>query len=125
MPMLTASPPRPPALARLALLALALLSLSAQPPSAPVVLDGVTLWTVKEPRANFNPAQRAEDIRSSLLALAEDPRRDLADLLEVHTGSESILLVDRVYLFAVTDADARAESRSLPELFAQRRNLAL
>ena len=123
--MLTASPPRQPALARLALLSLALLALSAQPPGAPVVLDGVTLWTVKEPRANFNPAQRAEDIRLSLLALAEDPHRDLADLLEVHTGSESILLVDRVYLFAVTDADARAEARPLAELFAQRRNLAL
>lgn len=123
--MLTASPPRQPALARLALLAFALLSLSAQPPGAPIVLDGATLWTVKTPRANFTPAQRAEDIRLSLLALAEDPHRDLADLLEVHTGTESILLVDRVYLFAVTDADARAEARPLPALFAERRNLAL
>jgi small-conductance mechanosensitive channel len=107
----------------LALLSLA--ALTAQPPGAPVLFDGVTLWTLTQPRANFSPAQRAEDVRLSLLALAGDPRRDLADLIEIQAPGESILLVDRVYLFAVTETDARAAGRPLPALFAERRDLAL
>lgn len=94
-------------------------------PSSPVMVDGKELWRVSTPRAGFSAAERAADTSVSIQALAEDGRRSLADARDVHLDSESILLVSRLYLFSVTDDDARVEGRSRRELFAERKGLAL
>ncbi len=112
-------------LTRLAmLLTIALPSLVAQD-GAPVVVDSQELWRVKTVRAGFSAAQRAEDEQSNLIHVAEDLRRRPDDLREIHTDSDSILIVGRIYLFSVTDDDARLEGKSRADLFAQRRRIAV
>ena len=112
-------------LTRLAmLLTIALPSLVAQD-GAPVVVDSQELWRVKTVRAGFSAAQRAEDEQSNLIHVAEDLRRRPDGLREIHTDSDSILIVGRIYLFSVTDDDARLEGKSRADLFAQRRRIAV
>lgn len=93
--------------------------------SADVTLDGRILWTLQVGRSGFTPEERAADIESNLVHIAEDPRRNLEEVREIDNETESILLVDRVYLFSVTDDDAKASGQSRGDLFAQRKQAAL
>lgn len=106
------------------LLALTALTISAQQP-APVIFDGQQLWTVQSPNAEFSPADRANDIQENLLHVAADGRRNLSDFRELHSGTESILLLSRAYIFSVTNDDAAAENRPRQQLFAERKQIAV
>ncbi len=105
--------------------ALLLAQLLPAQPSAPLVIDNRPLWTVKTPRAGFSPAERAQEIAENFIHLAEDPRRQLDDLRDFVLETETVLLVSHVYLFSVTDEDARAEGRGRAELYAERKRLLL
>jgi small-conductance mechanosensitive channel len=111
-------------LRRLLFCLLAALPLTAQEP-ATLSIDGRTLWTITTPRAGFSAAERAEDIRSSIIHVAEDNRRGLDDIREVDSADESVLLISRIYVFSVTDEDARLAGRTRPALFAERKQLVL
>ncbi len=112
-------------LARFAAAVLLLASLLSAQPSAPLVIDNQPLWTFKASRAGFSPAERAQDITENLIHLAEDPRRQLDDVREVVLETETVLLVSHVYLFSVTDEDARLEARTRADLFAERKRILL
>jgi small-conductance mechanosensitive channel len=90
-----------------------------------VVIDGRSLWTVRAPRAGLNAIERAQDIRESIIEVAEDDRRSLEDLREVHLDTESILVLSRTYIFSVTDEDARLENRARKDLFEERKQVLL
>lgn len=93
--------------------------------AAPVVIDGQQLWTIRAPRAEFSPAERARDIQENILHIASDNRRSLSDIREIHNGEESILILSRAYVFSVTSADAAAENRPREQLFAERKQLVI
>ncbi|MEP7367428.1 MAG: mechanosensitive ion channel family protein [Acidobacteriota bacterium] len=93
--------------------------------AAPVVIDGRELWKVALSRTGFTAAERAADVQESILHVAADGRRDLKDLRELSLETESILLVGRVYLFSVTDDDARQEGKPREVLFAERKKIAV
>lgn len=93
--------------------------------SAPVLLDGHVLWSLQAGRPGFTVAERARDIGGNLQYVASDPRRQLDDVREIDAGTETILLVGRVYLFSVTDEDARLDGKPREQVFAQHRELAL
>jgi small-conductance mechanosensitive channel len=90
-----------------------------------VIFDGQELWTVRTARAGLSPQDRATDVIESLEHLANDKRRNLDDAREVTLPSENILLVGRLYLFSVTEEDAKTEGRDRNQLFAERRKIAL
>lgn len=54
-----------------------------------------------------------------------DSRRSLSDAREVHLDTESILLMSRVYVFSVTDEDARLAGRPRNLLFSERKQIVL
>ncbi len=109
------------ALARLLFVATAVAT-HAQPP-APVVFEGQQLWVIQAPRAEFSPAERAGDIQENLLHVAADNRRSLSDVRELHSDTESILLLSRAYIFSITKEDAAAENRPRAQLFAERKQI--
>ena len=78
---------------------LILLPLMAQS-GADVVVDGHHLWTLKTGREGFSIKERAEEIRSNLIHVAEDTRRSLNDVRELVSETEHILLVGWIYLFS-------------------------
>lgn len=98
--------------------------LFAQNPGA-VVVDGRELWRFVVPNEGFSPEDRALDVRASLVRVAEDQRMNLADLREFDTGTETFLLVGRVYLFSVTDDDARQNGTERASLFQERKKIAI
>ncbi len=112
-------------LVRLVPALLLLVQLLPAQPSVPLIIDNQQLWTIKAPRAGFSPAERAQDIADNLIHLAEDPRRQLDDIREVVLETETVLLVSHVYLFSVTDDDAKLEGRNRATLFAERKRLLL
>lgn len=90
--------------------------------AAPVVVNQRTLWEV---RTGASPQTRATEVASSILLIANDYRRDIEDLREVQLQNESILLIGRVHIFSVTDEDAKLESKSRAQLFAEHRQITL
>ena len=110
---------------RSSLLFLAVLAVGWTQESAPVSIEGKTLWVVKAARAGYSPADRARDISESIISFAEDSRRSLSDVRDVQLDSETILLVSRAFLFSVTDEDARVEGRGRNDLYSERKSIVL
>lgn len=93
--------------------------------SQTILIDNRPLWEVRSGRAEFSAPERAEDIRQSILNFAEDTRRSLLDVRDVHLETESILLLSRSFIFSVSDEDARLAGRPRKELYAERKQLTL
>jgi small-conductance mechanosensitive channel len=93
--------------------------------SQTILIDNRPLWEVRSGRAEFSATERAEDIRQSILHFAEDSRRSLLDVRDVHLDTESILLLSRTFIFSVSEEDARLEGRPRKELYAERKQLTL
>jgi len=83
---------------------------------APVVLDGETLFVVRERVMAFTPEDRAGAIRRKLEMFLKDPlaRPEAITVLEAETSSE--IVAGEVVLMTVTDRDAAAEGKPRAEL---------
>ncbi len=88
--------------------------LQAAPESASVVIDGVELFRVAG-SASFPAAQRAQDVRARIVAVAGDPRiAPDAVAMQPREGRMDILAAGR-HLVAVVAADAALEGVSLSD----------
>ena len=107
------------------IVALALMALHAvAQESSPVMVDGRTLWSYSLPRAGFPASMRAAETRASFIELGEDTRWKLEHARDIHLDGDSILLVGRIYLFGITDEDARLAGKSRIELFSEYKQIA-
>lgn len=87
--------------------------------SIPVVLDGQTVFHVRNPLGPFTAEERAAAAEARLLRLAEDPFYS-PDLFSVtdHEDATTILYGDTV-VASVTDADAAVEGASREEVASE------
>jgi len=88
----------------------------AKPAGAPVVLDGKTLFVVRERVMSFTPEDRASAIRRKLEMFLEGPlsHPETITVLEAETTSQ--IMWGEVVLMTVTDRDAAAEGKPRAEL---------
>ena len=88
----------------------------AKPAGAPVVLDGKTLFVVRERVMSFTPEDRASAIRRKLEMFLKDPlsHPETITVLEAETTSQ--IMGGEVVLMTVTDRDAAAEGKPRAEL---------
>ncbi|PJB32076.1 MAG: mechanosensitive ion channel protein [Deltaproteobacteria bacterium CG_4_9_14_3_um_filter_65_9] len=88
----------------------------AKPAGAPVVLDGKTLFVVRERVMSFTPEDRASAIRRKLEMFLEGPlsHPETITVLEAETTSQ--IMGGEVVLMTVTDRDAAAEGKPRAEL---------
>jgi small-conductance mechanosensitive channel len=91
-----------------------------QPEEAIVVLDGESLFTIKQPLGNITPLGRAKAISARLLQLAEDNSLSLEDI-QVYVGDkEGVPLTQvsagNIAIMTVTEVDARVNGKSREEL---------
>jgi small-conductance mechanosensitive channel len=81
----------------------------AGPPTAPVVVDGVTLFRVRGITA-YPAEQRASDIAGRITALAADRSISLDSLSLSESPDATLLLAGTTRVLGVMDADARLEA---------------
>ena len=88
----------------------------AKPAGAPVVLDGKTLFILREKVMSFTPEDRAGAILRRLELFLKDPlaRPEMITVIEGETSSE--IVAGEVVLMTVTDRDAAAEGKPRAEL---------
>jgi hypothetical protein len=88
----------------------------AKPSGAPVVLDGRTLFFVREGVMSFSPEDRAGAILRRLETFLKDPfaRAESITVMEAKTFSE--IVAGGFVLMTVTDRDAAAEGKPRAEL---------
>jgi hypothetical protein len=88
----------------------------AKPAGAPVVLDGKTLFVLREKVMSFTPEDRAGAILRRLKLFLKDPlaRPEMITVIEGETSSE--IVAGEVVLMTVTDRDAAAEGKPRAEL---------
>lgn len=88
----------------------------AKPAAAPVVLDGKTLFFVRERAMSFTPEDRAGAILRRLELFLKDPlaRPETITVTEAETSSE--IMAGEVVLLTVTDRDAAVEGKPRAEL---------
>lgn len=90
-----------------------------QPPGAPVMLRGRTLFYVQERILSFTPEDRARTIAERLERLYKDPLSSIEPVtIEEGENASDILMGDRI-IMSVTDRDARTAGRSRQELAAE------
>ncbi|MFN8474552.1 MAG: mechanosensitive ion channel [Anaerolineae bacterium] len=73
---------------------------------APVIVDGQTLFTVKERVGSFTPAERAAAISSRITDLATNPFRADVGITVVDSGGATDVMAGDQVLMTVTDQDA-------------------
>ncbi|RPJ72639.1 MAG: hypothetical protein EHM24_09075, partial [Acidobacteria bacterium] len=78
------------------------------PPTAPVVVDGVTLFKVRGIAA-YPAGQRASDIAARIATIAGDPSIALDSLLVSEAPEASLLLAGSNRVMAVIEADAKLD----------------
>ena len=83
-----------------------------EPPSAPVVLDGDVLFTVRGVSA-YPAAQRADAIAGRIRAMADDPNLRVDALQVVEADSVARLMIGDIMLIGITDLDAEGASRKI------------
>lgn len=82
----------------------------------PVVLDGKTLFEVRETLGLPSLEERGKAIARSIQKVAADESIDLKALQAVEENSLTIIKVGKIPLISVADADAKATHRSRQEL---------
>ncbi len=90
-----------------------------QPPGAPVMLRGRTLFYVQERVFSFTPEDRARTIAERLERIYKDPLSSIEPvMIEEGENASDLLMGDRI-IMSVTDRDARAAGRPRQELAAE------
>ena len=88
----------------------------AKPAGAPVVLDGKTLFVVRERVMSFTPEDRASAIRRKLEMFLEGPLSNPETITVLEAETTSQIMGGEVVLMTVTDRDAAAEGKPRAEL---------
>jgi small-conductance mechanosensitive channel len=83
-----------------------------QPPGAPVVLHGDTLWVVRAPLGPFTPQDRAAAVLARLTRLARVPGASRDSVRVVDEGATTSILVGDIVVTTITEADAAAAGKS-------------
>ncbi|MFN8484750.1 MAG: mechanosensitive ion channel [Anaerolineae bacterium] len=89
---------------------------------APVIVDGQTLFTVKERVGSFTPAERAAAISSRITDLATNPFRASVPITLVDSGGATDVMAGDQVLMTVTDQDAADNGTSRQALAEERAN---
>lgn len=89
------------------------------PAPAPVVLDGKTLFSVREPALGFSPAERAQGVTDRLAKRIKDRTIRPESIQVVDEEMASMVVWEGVVLFRVFDRDAAAEGTTRHELAAR------
>jgi small-conductance mechanosensitive channel len=94
----------------------AALEVAAKPSGSPVLLDGKTLFFVRERVMSFSPEDRASAIRRKLEVFLKDPlsRPEMITVDESETSSD--IVAGEVVLMTVTERDALGEGKPRAEL---------
>ena len=87
-----------------------------KPEPAPVVVNGKTVFVIKEKLGSTTPQERAEAASQRLLRASKDLLLDLNAIRIVDLGIASEIVVGGRSLFFLTDEDAQAEGLARPEL---------
>lgn len=77
-------------------------------PSAPVIVDGRTLFRVRG-GASYPPEERAAAITGRITALARDPTLDVRDIRVIEAPTSSDLVAGQQRIMSVLNADAALE----------------
>jgi len=93
------------------------LKVAAQPasPQAPVVLNGKSLFSVRERIYSFSPADRARTISEKLTRLARDPLFSPDSITTSDTEASTDIVSGDMIIMSVTDRDALAAGKTRPE----------
>ncbi|MFH1620258.1 MAG: mechanosensitive ion channel family protein [bacterium] len=84
--------------------------------TAPVILNGKTLFEVKQRIFSFSPAERAEIISEKLRKLLKDPLSAPGSIAVSESESVSEITAGDTIIMAVTDTDAKAAGGKRREL---------
>jgi small-conductance mechanosensitive channel len=80
----------------------------AQAKGAPVVVDGKTLFVVRENLFTFSPQQRAQTITGHVVWLSKQPKDRINGVRVVDEGNLTEIVSEDTVLATVSDADAKA-----------------
>ena len=83
-----------------------------EPPSAPVVLDGEVLFTVRGVSA-YPASQRADAIAGRIRAMADDPNLRVDALQVVEADGVARLMISDIMLIGISNLDAEGASRKI------------
>ncbi|MGH9686243.1 MAG: mechanosensitive ion channel family protein [Candidatus Acidiferrales bacterium] len=86
------------------------------PLGAPVVIDGKTLFTVREQLFTFSPQQRAQTTVERVDWLSKQPKNQIQSTHPEDEGAYTEIVSGDTVLATVSDADARAAGKSRQEL---------
>jgi small-conductance mechanosensitive channel len=83
----------------------------------PVILNGQTLFVVREKIGSFSPEERAEAITRRLEKIANEPSIDVNNLkIEEEKDDTTSLILDKQAIVTITEADAKASREDRQEL---------
>jgi small-conductance mechanosensitive channel len=83
----------------------------------PVILNGQTLFVVREKIGSFSPEERAEAITRRLEEIANDPSIDVATLkIEEEKDNTTSLILGHRVIITITEVDAKAAREDRQEL---------
>ena len=80
-------------------------------PEGQVMLDGMSVFTIKARVLSFAPADRARVISSRLIRLAKGPLLQIDSIKEVDSESTTDIVAGDTVIMTVTDSDAKADGR--------------
>lgn len=83
---------------------------------APVVLDGQTIFLVRERFFSFMPEDRAKVITEKISALARNPLISSKSIITINGETTTDIVADDRVIMTVTDGDAKSEGMNRQEL---------
>ncbi|GFE60692.1 mechanosensitive ion channel family protein [Geobacter sp. AOG2] len=89
---------------------------TAQLPEGQVVLDGKTIFNIKERVLSFTPADRARAISGRLANILKDPLFRTDSITTIDGEATTDILVGDTVLMSVTESDSKAEGKPRKEL---------
>ncbi|TKS59523.1 MAG: mechanosensitive ion channel protein [Nitrospira sp.] len=94
-------------------------AVSAQPPGAPVIFEGETLFVLYDKLGPFTPQERTQAIAERLARLAKDPFARIYPVTAVDRETTSELVYGETVVMTVTDRDAQPTGKSRQEVAAE------
>jgi small-conductance mechanosensitive channel len=89
---------------------------AAPAPGAPVVVNGKTLFTIRESLFTFPPHVRAQTVAERVVWLSKQPSGRIRAVRTVDEGNFTEIVSEDIVLATVTDSDGKAAGRTRQEL---------